>query len=294
MYRLDEASQTELPPRLISILEKFKPILLNRYQHLALILHYLMLEVGFILRPAASSLDGSDTSTPCKESITTSGGNISLVYLTDANYTEVSVLQIIPCGVNITVVGTFGGQPQASYSMDEVSIEKYIKNVNSSCLPARFQNLRNLSRIFKNNIGLPLLAHAKNALNMTVGTESFSGLDNDAILAVLNHLKSPKSLERLSRCSKRLYEITQDSSLWKNLVKDHFPIDFTTIVESSIQNSQINWKDQYKRIFGIKKNIASHSICTQLPPFLQPLPQQPPIPRIPFPGPFWPLFDQPF
>ena len=296
MYRLDEASQTELPPRLIRILEELKTSLLNRYQHLALILHYLMLEVGFILQPTTPSVDDIDPSTPCKQLITSSGGNICFRYLTYNNYEATSILQIIPCGANITIVGTFGGQPQASYSMDEISIEKYTTNINSSCFPTRFRNLKNLSRILKNNIGLPLLSHAKNALDLPVGTESFSVLDNDSILAVLKHIKSAQSLGRLSKCSKRLYEIAQDNSLWKNLTKDDFPLDFKTILESNRQNSQILWKDQYKRIFRIKKNInlRSNLTFTQLPPFLQPLPEQPTVPRIPFPGPFWPIFDPPF
>ena len=296
MYRLDEASQIELPPRLTRILEKLKTSLINRYQHLALILHFLMLEVGFIFQSTASSLEDSDPSIPKKESITNSGGNISFRYLTDSNYEAISILQIIPCGANITIVGTFGGEPQASFSMDEVSIEKYIKNIISSCLPLRFQNLKSLSRLFKNNIGLPLLSHAKNALHLPVGTESFSVLDNDAILAVLKHIKSAQSLERISNCSKRLYELTQENSLWKNLVKDHFPLDFTIIVQSNRQYSEIIWKDHYKRIFRSKKNITPRSTLTftQVPRFRQPLPQQPIFPRIPFPGPFWPIFDPPF
>ena len=296
MYRLDEFSQAEIPEKLTFILERLNNHLVNQYQYAAILLHYLFIEVGFTLQTPLSEKDAIGAITPSKNSLSGSlahGAGYQFKYSVNNNLDTISMLQIIPNGVKLSIVGIFGGQPQVSYSMEEISATNYIQNINSPSLPARFQNLKSLSREFKNRIALPLISHIKNVLDLPVGSESFSVLHNDAILAVLEHIKSELDIVRLGQCSKRLNEVTQDNSIWKGLVQYHFPNEYNRVMnESNEEVPQDSWKDRYKKFFEIHKSKNSRTSPTHHIPFIPdpffPRPFQPPGR-----DPFNPRFDPP-
>ena len=79
MFRLYEASQTEIPPKLATIFANLKGSIMNQHQHVAILLHYLMLEVGFILLPNSAEND-SDNIVPPKECLRNNGSGFKFKY----------------------------------------------------------------------------------------------------------------------------------------------------------------------------------------------------------------------
>ena len=294
MYRLYEASQTEIPPKLAIIFTNLKASIVNQHQHVAILLHYLMLEVGFILLPNSAEND-SDNIVPSKECLRNNGSGFKFKYSFSNNNDIICMLQVLPNGAKVTIIGTFGGQPQKSFIIDNLPIEKYLLNINSQTFPSRFKNLNILSQEFKNYVALPLLSHLKDSLDLPPGTESLNVLSNEEISMIINNLKCPKSLVNFGKCSARLNELSQKNSIWKDLLKENFPRQYDDIVRESNENGQaVNWKSKYKRLYERNRESRPHPVMYQVVP----VPLRPMIPLIPMPrpniGPFRPRYDPPF
>ena len=88
----------------------------TRYQHVAILLHYLMLEVGFILLPNSAE-NNSDNIVPSKECLKNNGSGFKFKY-SFSNNDIICMLQVLPNGAKVTIIGTFGGQPQKSFIVE--------------------------------------------------------------------------------------------------------------------------------------------------------------------------------
>ena len=294
MYRLYEASHSEIPTAFAKILTHLKSSIKNQHQHIAILLHYLMIEVGFILLPS-SAKNETDNITPAEESLQNNGAGFQFKYSTNYSNDVVCMLQIIPNGVKVTIIGTFGGQPQKSFILDDIPTEKYLLNINSQAFPSRFKNLDILSKEFKNNLALPLLSHLKNSLDVSPGTESLNVLSNEEILIILSNLKSPQSIINFGKSSMRCNELSQKNSIWQELVKRHFRRDYDNIVRETAENGQaVEWKQKYKQIHIRNRESRPNPVMYQV----LPVPMRPLVPLIPMPrpniGPFRPRYDPPF
>ena len=294
MFRLYEASQTEIPPKLATIFTSLKASIINQHQHVAILLHYLMLEVGFILLPNSAE-NNSDNIVPSKECLRNNGSGFKFKYSFSNNNDIICLLQVLPNGAKVTIIGTFGGQPQKSFIIDDLPIEKYLLNINSQTFPSRFKNLNILSQEFKNYVALPLLSHLKDSLDLPPGTESLNVLSNEEIIMIISNLKCPKSLVNFGKCSARLNELSQKNSIWKELLKENFPRQYDDIVRESNENGQaVNWKSKYKRLYERNRESRPHPVMYQVVP----VPLRPMVPLIPMPrpniGPFRPRYDPPF
>ena len=294
MFRLYEASQTEIPPKLATIFTSLKESIINQHQHVAILLHYLMLEVGFILLPNLAE-NNSDNIVPSKKCLRNNGSGFKFKYSFSNNNDIICMLQVLPNGAKVTIIVTFGGQPQKSFIIDDLPIEKYLLNINSQTFPSRFKNLNILSQEFKNYVALPLLSHLKDSLDLPPGTESLNVLSNEEIIMIINNLKCPKSLVNFGKCSARLNELSQKNSIWKELLKENFPRQYDDIVRESNENDQaVNWKSKYKRLYERNRESRPHPVMYQVVP----VPLRPMIPLIPMPrpniGPFRPRYDPPF
>ena len=284
MYRLDEATHKDIPEKFEYIFAKLQNIISNQHQHVAIVLHYLMLEVGFLLLPSSSE-SINDAITPRKESLQNNGAGYRFKYSINNRDDVICMLQILPNGANVTIVGTSGGQPQTSFRIDEEPTERYLLNTNSLTFPSRFKNLKVLSKEFKNNVAFPLLSHLKESLDLPPGTESLNVLSNEEILSIFDHLKCPKSIINFGTCSVRLNELSQKNSIWKDLVKENFPREYENIERGSNENGEVVvWKDHYKRI---QRNRESRQNAVMYQPLYQvlPVPIRPIIPIVPLPRP---------
>ena len=295
MYRIDEASCNELPPKLSALLESLNEYLVNKDQHIVILLHYLMIESGFNLHNTSKSLENIDNVMPRVEILNNKGAGFRINYIVDSDLDTRCTLHIVPSGINVVINGCYGGIPSASFSM-QTSISTYVQNTNDTSWPKRFANLRSLSKDFKDEVALPLLSHAKSSLNLELGTESFSGLNDDAILAVLKHIQSAVAVVKMGMCSKRLYDLTQDNSIWKTLVKEKYPQEYEDIIKRHGESDQPIWYEHYRRLCRNQtRRSIEDSAGIYLPPYLPTNPLPPRLPYIgPGRGPFQPRFDPPF
>ena len=295
MYRIDGSSCNELPPKLLALLESLNESLVNQDQHIVILLHYLMIESGFVLDNTSKSLENIDDVIPRVEILNNKGAGYRINYRVDSNLDTRCTLHIVPSGINVVINGSYGGTPSASFSM-QTPISTYVQNTNSAILPKRFANLKSLSKDFKNEVALPLLSHAKNSLNLAPGTESFSGLNDDAILAVMKHVKSAVAVVKIGMCSKRLYDLAQDNSIWKTLVKENYPQEYEDIIKRHGESDQPIWYEHYRRLCRNQtRRSIEDSATIYLPPYLPTNPLPPRLPYIgPGRGPFQPRFDPPF
>ena len=295
MYRIDEASCNELPPKLSALLESLNEYLVNKDQHNVILLHYLMIESGFVLHSTSQSLENIDNIIPRVEILNNKGAGYRINYVVDSNWDTRCTLLIVPSGMNAVVTGSYGGTPSASFSM-QTPISTYVQNTNDASLPKRFANLKSLSKDFKNKVALPLLSHAKSSLNLELGTESFSGLNDDAILAVMKHVQSAVAVVKMGMCSKRLFDLTQDNSIWKTLVKEKYPQEYEDIIKQHGESDQPIWYEHYRRMYRNQtRRSIEDSARVYLPPSLPSNPLPPQLPYIgPRRGPFQPRFDPSF
>lgn len=103
-----------------------------------------------------------------------------------------------------------------------------------------FKDLKKLSRIFKDQLAYPLIAAARQAMDLPVAF-GLPALPLELLLRVFR-LLDVRSLTRLSSVSKHFHNTTSDSTLWKHL----FLRDFRD-PDSRSHPRDTNWRELYKR-----------------------------------------------
>lgn len=104
---------------------------------------------------------------------------------------------------------------------------------------AAFKDLKKLSRIFKDQLAYPLIAAAREAMNLPVAF-GLPALPPELLLRVLR-LLDVRSVTRLSAVSKHFNNATSDSTLWKHLfLRDYRDPD------SRNRPRDTNWRELYK------------------------------------------------
>lgn len=107
---------------------------------------------------------------------------------------------------------------------------------------AAFKDLKKLSRIFKDQLAYPLIAAARQAMDLPVAF-GLPALPPELLLRVFR-LLDVRSLTRLSGVSKHFYSTTSDSTLWKHLfLRDFRDPDFRN------RPRDTNWKELYKSYY---------------------------------------------
>lgn len=126
-----------------------------------------------------------------------------------------------------------------------------------------FKDLKKLSRIFKDQLAYPLIAAARQAMDLPVAF-GLPALPLELLLRVFR-LLDVRSLTRLSSVSKHFHNTTSDSTLWKHL----FLRDFRD-PDSRNRPKDTDWRELYKR------HYKDHNERQQLRlrnPLLYPRPQ---------------------
>jgi hypothetical protein len=122
---------------------------------------------------------------------------------------------------------------------------KYVVNPTSSCIPAKFSNLKELSLKFKNS-----LSHPARSIILTkegILNASLLGVPDEVKIKVLKYLEVSDFL-KLSVVCRDLYCMSEDQALWRYfLVRDFMCEDLVDFVNQAGLSDIIIWKKEYKR-----------------------------------------------
>lgn len=108
----------------------------------------------------------------------------------------------------------------AAFSTD-LAITRYIDDL-SLPVAKRFTHRKELSLLFKTKVAVPLLIHARQALDLPPGPESLLSLPDDIALNLMYFLglcDNYLDVLHLGMCCKRLSVLADDSYLWKAMLK---------------------------------------------------------------------------
>ena len=135
-------------------------------------------------------------------------------------------------------------QERNSYTLG-IQPSKYVVNPTSSCIPAKFSNLKDLSLKFKNSLSHP----ARSVILTKEGilNASLLGVPDEVKIKVLKYLKVSDFLKVTVVC-RDLYYMSEDQALWRYfLVRDFMCLDVADLVNQPGVSDIIIWKEEYKR-----------------------------------------------
>jgi len=231
---------------------------------LVLGLHGFMLELGF------QNKDGLvKTVTP----VMRSPAGYSIKYQFRGVNVELTIFKLGP------LVKLHGQQPDSrqSYSSWINKTEDFVEKIPDGAGPGKFKlvNVRALSRIFKNDLGFPLLQTARVQAGLQAG--GLFSLPDEVLLNIFYKLDA-NSANKLGRTCKDFQRLSLDQALWKYFLKRDF----------KNTGASRDYRELYMSLYAARKESQRFHV--------NPLGPHPRHPINPFPDPFEPegQFPDPF
>ncbi|XP_037088904.1 F-box only protein 7-like [Pollicipes pollicipes] len=202
-------------------------------------------------------------------------GLYQLTYGLHFNMSLSASLTVVPMG-NVTVVHAVpaGGAPILTVSLRP---RDYIATTESVDTADRFQNLRQLSNVFKNNVTVPLLVHFQRSVGL-VSQHEWRALPLELQLDILRRLPV-RDVLRMRSTSREMRCRADDPLLWKDLVFRDFPA-----ASASLRSVEpcADWKQLYAQLFrhrAAEREAEPVGVPLALPsqPWFDPPPLAPPI-----------------
>jgi len=230
--------------------------------HLSLVLHGVMLELGF-------SSSNSRTNPPPQPWKSPMGHSVRYFYPPEESENSV-VLTVTSLGPLIKVLG-IDTASKVSFSTTRLKLGDHT--------PAK---LSHLVRVFKTEVGGPLLNSTRARLGLPVS--GLLGLPPEILLKILARI-DVKSLLRLARVSKQLRDVSIDQTLWKRRYLEDFGKRNFVIKEFNRtldhQGEPDSWIEVYKQEIETRKERGKRTPDNNpVPVFHVPHP-----PLFPFPDP---------
>lgn len=217
--------------------EKFENA--GEIDYLSLVIHGFMLELGF------SSDDCSLLPQKCKSK---AGFTFKYSFPPDSNL-EV-ILNVTSLGPSVTKIYGTHIPSKVTLSTSRIKPDQFVlKNHHTP----EFKNLSQLARIFKNDVGVPLLNSLKRHRGLP--TSGLEGLPPEIIFAIFKHF-DVATLLNVSLVSKTFNLCSKDKNLWKLLCmkllcKWRFEMEVSNLSED------INWYSLFKQHYLNKKKIET-------------------------------------
>lgn len=204
---------------------------------LSFLLHCFMLELGF---------QGQEHSRRLPSSWKGPVGHVSRYSLEQNEMKSNIILTVTTLGHIVKVHGTHTAL-KISFSTSKLKPDDYITvqdEVQGKCKLIT-KNLRTLARVFKNEVGVPLLNATRSHLGLPVS--GFQGLPDELSLRIL-HLLPLHSLISVTAVCKHFNRLGCDSSIWKKLFITHFGRSCSEDAEN-----RNNWFKRFKTIYMARK-----------------------------------------
>jgi len=252
----------------------------------ALVIHAFMLELGFSV-PNYKVIP---------EDWTNSAGHTSRYFYSPGVEYDV-ILTVTSLGSLVKIHGTHTRKKYTYSTSSKIKISDFITETDGKL---GFKNLRRLARLFKNEVGVPLLNSSKTYLGLA--TTGLLGTPPEISLKIFQNL-DVKSLLSVAKVCKQLNYISKEKNIWRKLfLRDFGSRSFAIKRFSNTLNNQDveDWFVIYKEEYQNKQE-QERGRSRVPPPPLFPFPDfennpqnplMPPIPgiiggdydRIPFGG----------
>ncbi|XP_052286556.1 F-box only protein 7-like isoform X2 [Dreissena polymorpha] len=249
-----EAVDGQVPSLLKEMYTILEPVTMS--EKLAVVLHVLMLETGFI--PLASQ-DPTVTAPPT--STWRQKGYQLFTYSYPGCGDHTCSLTLLQAGRTVMAHGKVGGGHDATRKCS-LDIGCFIQDAVSDCA-ASYGDLAKLSRVFKDSIANPLVQDLRTAAGL-VDIFGLMALTLELKLRILSTLDL-RSVLQMSCVNTELYDTCCDPSIWRRL----YLKDFGNRRDNSLSQ---NWKELYKQEFKSRKERRKLMSRTTLiaPPFWGP------------------------
>eukprot|EP00092_Neocalanus_flemingeri_P036038 GFUD01039238.1.p1 GENE.GFUD01039238.1~~GFUD01039238.1.p1 ORF type:complete len:339 (+),score=52.44 GFUD01039238.1:374-1390(+) len=226
-----------------------KSKLTNNNDKLALVCHAFMLELGFSV--------GNRKVLP--ENWKNSAGHSSRYFYPPGTEFDI-ILTVTSLGRLVKVHGTHISS-KTNFSSSKIRPGDFVTEKDENF---GMKNLRSLARLFKNEVGVPLLNSVKSQLGMAV--TGLLGLPPEISLKILQNL-DVNSLVNLGKVSKHLNLISKEKNIWRKLFFRDFGSRSFAIKRFSFQlnhQESEDWLSVYKEEYSNQKE--RESIRTRVPP----------------------------
>lgn len=232
-------------------------VLDNQLQRIALITHAFMLELGFSV----------ENPRVLPENWKTPAGYISRYYYHPGGSEADVVLTMTSLGPVMKAHGSHAASKSTFSTSSSIKFQDFIGDARGS---VGLKNIRRLARIFKNEVGVPLLNSVRTHLGFP--TSGLLGVPPEISLRILKKLDA-RSVVCTGRVCRQLNLISKDQGIWKNIFIRDFGSRSFVIKEftSRLNNQEEDWMMLYKEEY-LRKQEQEENRSRVAPPPLFPFP----------------------
>ena len=242
----------------------------SELQRISVVIHAFMLELGFSVENAKA----------LPENWKTPAGYISRYSFYQATAFDV-ILTVSSLGPFFKVHGIHTTS-KSSFSSSKLKIDDFLVEEEGK---TKLKNIRHLARLFKNEVGVPLLNSVRSYLGLA--TSGLVGMPPEISLKILKKMDLI-TLISMSAVCKQLNSLCKEKSIWKQIYIRDFGTRSFKIKEfqNRLNNDNEDWLSLYKEEY-VNKKEQEQSRSRVPPPPLFPFPdfennpQNPLLPHMP-------------
>jgi len=243
----------------------------SQMDKLALVTHAFMLELGFSV----------ENPKVLPENWKTPAGHTSRYFYPPNSDSDV-ILTITSLGPIVKIHGTHTSS-KSTFSTSKIKPTEFITEKEGKF---EFKNLKRMARVFKNEVGVPLLNSVRTHLGFA--TTGLLGVPPEISLKILKYL-DVQSLLRVARVSKQMGWVCKEKNIWKQIFLRDFGSRSFVIrrFTNTLNNSEEeDWLSLYKEHYLNKKEQESSRSRVPPPPLFpfpdfENNPQNPLMPPMP-------------
>jgi len=227
----------------------------SELQRISVVIHAFMLELGFSVENAKV----------LPENWKSPAGYISRYSYNQSTEVDV-ILTVTSLGPFLKTHGSHTSS-KSSFSSSKIKMDDFLVETE---VKTKLKNIRHLARLFKNEVGVPLLNSVRSHLGLP--TSGLEGMPPEISLKMLKKLDI-KTLVRMSAVCKQFNAISKEKSIWKHIFIRDFGSRSFKIKEfqNQLNNENKDWFSLYKEEYLSKKE-QEESRSRVPPPPLFPFP----------------------
>jgi len=230
-------------------------IIESELQRISVVIHAFMLELGFSVENAK---------------VVPENWKSPAGYISRYSYNQSSEFDVI---LTVTSLGPFlkshgcHTSSKSSFSSSKIKMDDFLVEKEGKI---RLKNIRHLARLFKNEVGVPLLNSVRSHLGLP--TSGLEGMPPEISLKMLK-IMDLKTLVRMSAVCKQFNAISKEKCIWKHIFIRDFGSRSYKIKEfqNRLNNENEDWFSLYKEEY-LNKKEREESRSRVPPPPLFPFP----------------------